>query len=255
LLFSQSMTKVAHEQLMRFLMLPVPSAVAIAVAAGFAEEIEERGFVLDRLRTATGSTALAATATLALALAAHIPFSGWRYAVVLGPSQLILILFYLWRKSLWPNIIAHTMIDCTSVLSRIALLAAASLLGGMNYHQLLGDFRCRFRDYTGAISEYSQALAAAPGDAHLLSSRPHAEIMKHRYAQAIADLGLALQKKPGNPDYTIQKAMAFTTPGTTRKANARRIRRSQLLRATPICTVNGRLSKDGWTSRTRRSPI
>lgn len=218
LMFSHSMTNVAPAQLKRMLTLPIPAAVAVAVTAGFAEEIAERGFGLDRLRAVTRSASIASVAVLALALGAHVAFWGWRYAVLIGPSKLILILVYLWRGNLWPNIFAHTLVDSFPVLSKMALLAALSLFGARSYHAMLGDFRYRWHDYPGAVEEYTQALATLPGDPELLGERAAAEVMHHDYAAAIADLDIAISKQPGDSKYLIQRAKAFLYAGFYQKA-------------------------------------
>ncbi len=219
-IFPHSMANVAPEQFKRMLTLPMPTALALAVAAGLTEEIGERGFALERLRAATGSVGFAIAAVLALSLAAHIAFWGWRYAILIGPTELILILVYLWRGNLWPNIIAHALYDSFPVIARMALLAALSLFGIGNYHALVGEFRYGYRDYAGAVEEYTRALASAPGDPHLLSARADAEVMNHDYAQAIADLDFAIGKKAGDPDYLIQRAMAYFYAGFYQKAQA-----------------------------------
>ena len=208
-IFPHSMARVAPEQFKWMATLPIPAALALAVAAGFGEEIAQRGFALDRLRAATGSVGFAIVAVLVLSMAAHIAFWGWRYAILVGPTELILILVYLWRGSLWPNMIAHSLYDSLPVLSRIAVLAALSLVGTRSYHALQGDFRYRYGDYPAAIEEYTRALASAPGDPHLLGSRAGAKLMDHDYAGAIADLDIAIRKDAGNADYLIQRARAY----------------------------------------------
>ena len=218
--FPHFMANVAPEQIKRMLALPVPVALALAVTAGFAEEIAERGFALDRIRAATGSVGIAIAGVLALSMAAHIAFWGWRYAIMVGPIELILILVYLWRGNLWPNIIAHALYDSFPAIARVAVLAALSLLGTENHHALVGQFCYTYRDYAGAVQEYSRALEAAPGDPHLLRARADAEVMNHDYAQAIADLDLAITRHSDDPDYLIQRAMAYFYAGYYQKAQA-----------------------------------
>jgi tetratricopeptide (TPR) repeat protein/membrane protease YdiL (CAAX protease family) len=216
--FPDGMSNIARRQLQYVLTLPIPAMVGLGLAAGFAEEITERGFALDRLRRASGSVGFAAVAVLALSMAAHIPFWGWRYAILIGPSQLLLILAYLWWHNIWPNIVAHSLLDCFPVLSRMVFFMAVSLLGGKSYHVMAGDFRYRHADYTGPIREYSEALNSRPNDPHLLSQRAGAEIMNHDYGPAILDLNIALTRSPGNRQYLSQRASAYFSAGLFPKA-------------------------------------
>jgi tetratricopeptide (TPR) repeat protein len=92
--------------------------------------------------------------------------------------------------------------------------------GTRSYHALLGDFRYRYGDYSGAVQEYTRALASVPGNPDLLSARADAEVMKHDYAGAIGDFDIAIRKEPGNPDYLIERAMAYLYTGFYEKAKA-----------------------------------
>lgn len=216
--FPHSMVYVAPEQFKRLLMLPLPAALALAVGAGFGEEISERGFAFDRLRSITGSVGLAMIMTLALSVAAHVAFWGWRYAIMIGPTELILILFYWWRRNLWPNIVAHTLIDSFPFVVQRAIFAGMALLGFGNYHAQVAQIRYHYGSYTAAVQEYSKALEATPGDPQLLRDRASAEVMNRDYAEAITDLDSAIAKKPSDPDLRIQRAMAYYYAGLYQKA-------------------------------------
>jgi tetratricopeptide (TPR) repeat protein/membrane protease YdiL (CAAX protease family) len=219
-IFPHSMANIAPEQFKRVLTVSIPAALALAVGAGFAEEIAERGFAFDRIRSMTGSVGIAIAVVLVLSSAAHIAFWGWRYAFMVVPTELILTLVYLWRGNLWPNIIAHSLYDSFPVLIRMATLAAMSLFGLGSYHALVAQFRYGYRDYPGAVEEYTRALASAPKDTRLLSERAGAELMTHDYAQAIADLDAALAGKAGDPDYLMQRAMVYYYAGFYQQAKS-----------------------------------
>lgn len=218
-IFPHSLTNIAPAQIKLMITLPIPAALALAVGAGFGEEIAERGFAFDRLRSATGSAGLAIVMTLGLSMAAHFAFWGWRYAIMIGPTELILILVYWWRRNLWPNIIAHTLIDSFPVVARTAIFAWLGFFGaGSYYHDQLAQFHYESGSYADAVREYSKALEASPSDTHLLSERADAEVMNRDYAQAIGDLDSAIAKKPGDPDLQIQRAMAYYYAGFYQKA-------------------------------------
>lgn len=217
-IFPHSMANIAPDRMKLMLTLPIPAALALAVGAGFREEISERGFAFDRLRSTTGSVGLAIVVALGLSMAAHVAFWGWRYAIMIGPTELIMILVYWWRRNLWPNIIAHTLIDSFPVVARTAIFAGMALINGENYHAQVAQFRYQDGDFALAVQEYSRALEAAPGDTQLLSDRAGAEVMNHDYVQAIADLDSAIAKKPADPDLQIQRAMAYYYAGLYQKA-------------------------------------
>lgn len=217
-IFPHSMANIAPERMKLMLTMPIPAALALAVGAGFREEISERGFAFDRLRSTTGSVGLAIVMALGLSMAAHVAFWGWRYAIMIGPTELILILAYWWRRNLWPNIVAHTLVDSFPVVARTAILAGMALINGENYHAQVAQFRYQYDDYAVAVQEYSKALEAAPGDTQLLSERAGAEVMNRDYALAIADLDSAIAKKPADPDLQIQRAMAYYYAGLYQKA-------------------------------------
>lgn len=103
---------------------PWPLMIAAAVSAGIFEEIWARGYAVERLEALTRSTIAAAAIALALDLAAHVPFWGFRYALMIAPCQILLLGLYLWRRRLLPCVIAHILWDA----GRPIVLACAWLL-------------------------------------------------------------------------------------------------------------------------------
>jgi membrane protease YdiL (CAAX protease family) len=89
--------------------LPVWFRVVLGVTGGVVEETLYRGYAVERLATLTGRRWLGATlATIAFA-AAHIPAWGVGFALVADlPAGVILVLFYLWRRDLVANMLAHS---------------------------------------------------------------------------------------------------------------------------------------------------
>lgn len=103
---------------------PWPLMIAAAVSAGIFEEIWARGYAVERLEALTRSTIAAGAIALALDLAAHVPFWGFRYALMIAPCQILLLGLYLWRRRLLPCVIAHILWDA----GRPIALALAWLL-------------------------------------------------------------------------------------------------------------------------------
>ena len=89
--------------------LPGWFRVVLGVTGGVVEETLYRGYAVERLATIAGRRWLGATlATIAFG-AAHIPAWGLGFALVADlPAGVILVLFYLWRRDLVANMLAHS---------------------------------------------------------------------------------------------------------------------------------------------------
>jgi uncharacterized protein len=107
---------------------PWPLMIAAAVSAGFYEEIWARGYAVERLETLTHSSIAAAAIALTLDLAAHIPFWGARYVILIAPCEILLLGLYLWRRRLMPCVVAHILWDS----GRPILVALISLQATLN---------------------------------------------------------------------------------------------------------------------------
>jgi membrane protease YdiL (CAAX protease family) len=90
---------------------PIWLQSATMIRAGVVEEILFRGYAIERLRSLSGSTWLAAVASGALFIAAHV--ASWELAqlIVVGFGTLILTLLYVWKRDLVSNMIAHGTTD------------------------------------------------------------------------------------------------------------------------------------------------
>lgn len=85
----------------------IPSIVVV----GATEEILYRGYAIQRLAVCTGSWRIgAAISTVGFALA-HVPLWGWITSVSFLVSGGLLAAFYVWRRDLNANIIAHVITD------------------------------------------------------------------------------------------------------------------------------------------------
>jgi len=89
--------------------LPGWFRIVLGATGGVVEETLYRGYAVERLATLTGRRWLgAALATLVFA-AAHIPSWGFRFALLADlPAGILVVLFYLWRRDLVANMLAHS---------------------------------------------------------------------------------------------------------------------------------------------------
>ncbi len=97
----------------------------ITIRAGVAEELMMRGYLLERIEASTGSTRLAILLTLIPFALLHFPQgpAGILISFILGG---MLTMFYVWRRNLWANMLAHFLVDFTAnvVIPLLASLAA-----------------------------------------------------------------------------------------------------------------------------------
>lgn len=214
-IFPNSMSNVASCKLNSFSSIPAGLGLFVAAAAGISEEIAARGFAIDRLRIVTGRLGLAAAVALALDLAEHIPYWGWRYAIEIAPMQLLFVLMYLWRKDIMACIIGHFLTDALPFLTPLALAGVVSLSGFGNMHEMEAARDYQRGDNAGAIAEYTRALESKPNDPQLLQRRASAETENRDYVAAIGDLNkvLSLDPKAPDPDALMSRAMAYYYAG------------------------------------------
>jgi len=104
--------------------LPAWFRVFIGVTSGGVEETLYRGYAIERLAAICGGRWLgAAAATIAFA-AAHVPYWGVRFSVAADlPFGILMTLFYMWRRDLAANALAHA---AALVVSLVSLPGAAS---------------------------------------------------------------------------------------------------------------------------------
>lgn len=220
--FPKTLTNIASQQLNSFMRIPAGLALIVAAAGATSEEIAARGFAIDRIRIVTGRLALAVVVGLALDLAEHIPFWGWRYAILIAPMQSLFVLMYLWRKDIMACIIGHFLVDAMPFLMPIATLGVFSLLGYGGSHETLARRAYALGDNGRAIAEYTHALESKPNDPDLLKARAIVETTNRDYVASIGDLDkvLSLDPKTPDPDILIARAMAYYYAGYYDKAQA-----------------------------------
>jgi membrane protease YdiL (CAAX protease family) len=83
----------------------------VVIRAGVAEEVFMRGFLLERLKSISGSTSVAVVLSLIPFALLHYAGQGWAGVLVSFAAGGVLTWFYLWKRDLKANIIAHFAID------------------------------------------------------------------------------------------------------------------------------------------------
>ena len=81
------------------------------VANSIAEEVGFRGYSIERIEEMTGSTAIAAVLPLIVNVLVHAPIWGIHGMLIKAPTLLLLVVLYLWRRSLFGCVIAHLLIE------------------------------------------------------------------------------------------------------------------------------------------------
>ena len=89
--------------------LPAWYRIVLGATGGMVEETLYRGYAVERLATITGRRWLGATLATLIFAAAHIPSWGIRFAFLADlPAGILLVSFYLWRRDLVANMLAHS---------------------------------------------------------------------------------------------------------------------------------------------------
>jgi len=89
--------------------LPSALRVFVALGAGAVEELLYRGFAIERLSRLTGRPWLAGAVAATLFGLAHVPSWGLGFALSADlPLGIYMTAFYLWRRDLIANMIAHS---------------------------------------------------------------------------------------------------------------------------------------------------
>lgn len=104
------------QQVNQLLMTPLWWRIASVVRAGIGEEVLFRGYAIERGRELFGSMRIASTLSWLVFTVEHVSTWGWSHLIIAGFGGLLLTLLYVWRRSLWINIIAHVVVDGASVL-------------------------------------------------------------------------------------------------------------------------------------------
>ena len=90
-------------------MWPAWFRLFVGATSGVVEETLYRGYAVERLATLSGRVWLGALIAIVAFGLAHIPFWGVGFSLVADlPAGVLLVLFYLWRRDLFANILAHS---------------------------------------------------------------------------------------------------------------------------------------------------
>lgn len=95
--------------------LPLAVNLLASISSAIAEEVGFRGYALERLSEITGSTWLGAGIPYLIEVLCHAPIWGFHGMLLKALPLLILVLLYLWRRSLPACILAHLLVDVIPV--------------------------------------------------------------------------------------------------------------------------------------------
>ena len=90
--------------------LPLWFRLLLGVTGGIVEETLYRGYAIEQLARISGQVWLGATISVLAFTFAHIPAWGWRFALAADlPFGILMTIFFLWKRDLIANIIAHAI--------------------------------------------------------------------------------------------------------------------------------------------------
>jgi uncharacterized protein len=92
--------------------------VQLVLRAAFTEEIIFRGYLIEKVRQLSKSATLAVIVSVAAFTYAHLRGWGPVHLISVGIGGLVLALFYVWRKDLPSNMLAHFLSDAVGFLTR-----------------------------------------------------------------------------------------------------------------------------------------
>jgi membrane protease YdiL (CAAX protease family) len=96
-------------KLPEFAGIPIALFLSMIAVTAFAEELATRAYPIERIEALTGRRLPALACAFALSLGIHLPLWGLRYAILIGPGELLLTLVYQWQRRLAPCLFAHLL--------------------------------------------------------------------------------------------------------------------------------------------------
>jgi len=102
--------------LARVLALPVWMRTVAVVTGGLVEEVLFRGYAITRLEDVTGSSVVAAILSVLVFAASHSPLWGPGPVLSFVLSGGFLATWFLWRRDLVANIVAHVLVDAIGLV-------------------------------------------------------------------------------------------------------------------------------------------
>lgn len=109
------------EGLAKLAAFPAWYLTLIIIIGGTAEEFLYRGYAIERLADITGSYWIAGLIPVLVNALAHVPMWGWLVSLTFVVSGVIATAFYLWRRDLIANIIAHVVTDFAGLVIPILI--------------------------------------------------------------------------------------------------------------------------------------
>jgi membrane protease YdiL (CAAX protease family) len=109
------------EGLAKLAAYPVWFLVLAILIGGAAEEFLYRGYAVERLAALTGSYWIAGLVSVLASGLAHVPMWGWWAALTTVVSGALGTAFYLWRRDLLANIVAHVTTDFIGIVLPLLL--------------------------------------------------------------------------------------------------------------------------------------
>jgi membrane protease YdiL (CAAX protease family) len=104
--------------------LPLAMRAALVVTSGFAEELLFIGYPISRLLEMTRSRWISVLVPGLIFVALHIPGRSPADLVSVAIAAALFSGLFLWRRSLWTNIIAHMVVDLAPLIIQPLLTSA-----------------------------------------------------------------------------------------------------------------------------------
>jgi membrane protease YdiL (CAAX protease family) len=96
------------------------AGLAVALTAGFGEEVVFRAYAISRMQEAGYSRRAALVVPWAVFAVLHL-YQGPIAVVLIGAVAAVFVWLYQWQRSIWPVMVAHALFDITQLLLAAAL--------------------------------------------------------------------------------------------------------------------------------------
>ena len=94
----------------RLIRVPLWFRIVLGLSGGIVEETLYRGYAIERLAMITGRRWLGGAISAVVFALAHVPAWGFAFSLAADlPFAIVMTLFYLWRRDLVANAIAHSL--------------------------------------------------------------------------------------------------------------------------------------------------
>jgi membrane protease YdiL (CAAX protease family) len=108
-LTSRAGSEGVEEGIRRLIQVPLWFRIVLGATGGFVEELLYRGYAIERLGILTGRLWLAGALSAIAFAVAHVPAWGLGFSLAADlPFGMVMTLFYLWRRDVIANALAHS---------------------------------------------------------------------------------------------------------------------------------------------------